>query len=400
MTKKLVSFDDVTNRLPAAVESLLNATLARVSQARPGNAAVFLGDSITAGSIDETNHAYGASWPTFACGFSGQRIQYVYNAGVPGNNSGQMLDRIQADVIARAPQLCTLMAGTNDIGNNVPFATYQANVRAIVTALRTAGIVPVICTIPPNADAARHGRISQWNGWLKRYAASLGLILLDTHGVLVDPATAGAYLAAYNGDGTHPNMAGTLAVGQYVATNLAPLLPTFTPLLTDMQADPSNLLTGGLFAVDSNADGYADGWVQYGGAVPGATPSLVTDAAVKGKMQRVTQVATTSNSYVSQSIAPPKYTSGDRLLLTAVVTSDGGVSAQITVNSYGGTDKVFKPLSDVTAVLTRVLVYQEFTPPTGSVDLDIVLTAGPGTGVVDWGQIGVFNLTALGIATP
>lgn len=62
---------------------------------------------------------------------SGGRAWFPSHAGVGGDTSAQLLARIQADVIAKAPNWCHIMIGTNDARASVPLATYKANVQAI-----------------------------------------------------------------------------------------------------------------------------------------------------------------------------------------------------------------------------------------------------------------------------
>ena len=182
---------------------------------------VFLGDSITIGAnLNAIGH--GNAFPTYAQAFVGSRFRLLANAGVSGNTTTQMLARFDTDVGAYLPNIVVLTAGTNDIAQNFPIATYQTNMAALVAKIRALGATPVICSIPPRAIVAATTAI--WNQWLRGYCIGEGIQFVDLS-VLADPATAG-WPAPWTTDGTHPNTGqGWWNVGRVVANALSPLLP-------------------------------------------------------------------------------------------------------------------------------------------------------------------------------
>lgn len=272
--------------------SQLETRYAPLPTARPGNVAVFLGDSITIGSDAATVH--GECWPLYACIMSGQRIQYGRNAGVAGNTSAQMLARFDTDVTPYAPSLVNVAAGTNDTGQSVSLATFSANIIAIVAKIRAIRAVPVLCTMPPNttdSPLSRRRSIIQFNAWLRNYAAAQGITLVDMYGLLADPANAG-WLAAYpSGDGTHPGTAGAAAMGALYSSIVAPLLPNITPHLCGDDVDEINAITKGCFTAGSGST-LSTGWSDNAGVPSGSVLSYTTDAAVPGQMMTITSTAT------------------------------------------------------------------------------------------------------------
>lgn len=79
----------------------------------------------------------------------------IINAGINGNNSAELLQRIHRDVFGHQPQLVVLMVGTNDMlnGNNrLSLQEYETNYQMLIDT-----IVPrselIIMTIPPVNDA-------------------------------------------------------------------------------------------------------------------------------------------------------------------------------------------------------------------------------------------------------
>lgn len=368
---------------------------AAVSTARPGNRVAYLGDSITQGSWLATSNFQGSSFPLYAMLRSGGQLLTVANAGKGGDTSAQALARFDAEITPSDPTTVVFLAGTNDVSGTVTLPQFAANVREVVSKSRLIGATPVLGTIPPNNTTARHAKINTWNAWIRRYASEQGLTVIDFYGLLADPVN-GNYLAVYAGDGTHPNAAGYEAMGGLVATILGPITPASEPYMSQDNADPLNALTAtnSIMLTDATADGVPDGWFAYGGS-SGYAHALITDAAVAGKMAQITQTANASLRAMQKSFAGASV--GDRLALSGVVTSDGGVRAQakLTFTGSGTSATSF----DFTAVVTRGVFYQEVTVPAATTGVVVDLIANPGTGVVSFGQVTGVNLTTGEILT-
>lgn len=377
--------------IAGATQASLDVRFAPVSSGRPGNRTVALGDSITLSAWDAGAQVQGSSWPLYAQMFSSGKIFLAQNAGIAGDGTAQMLARFATDVAAYAPSTVIIAGGTNDIGDDVALATTKTNIASIVAETRAIPAVPVLCTIAPNDDSARHNRIATLNNWLRRYASANGIALIDHYALLVDP-TNGNYQSGYSsGDGTHPNVAGFCAMGQLVSTVLSPLLPAWSPPLTLENSDSSGLFTSNpLLITDTNADGVPDGWVAYGGS---ATHSLITAAGVPGKMMQMVRSAGSSVRVLEREVSTG-FSAGDRLSVCAVVSSDGGIEAELKVNfapTGGGLPAKF------TAPVTTGVVYQELVVPSGTTTITAQVVGGSGTGTISVGQFTILNLTALGI---
>lgn len=164
------------------------------------NRIVFMGDSITEG--------WKVSRPEF---FRGDRV----DRGISGQTTSQMLGRFYADVIALRPAVVHILAGTNDIAGNGGPTTLDAienNIRSMVELAQAHRIKVVLGTVLP---AARFGwrpeidpvpSIQTLNVWIRRYARSRGITLVDYYAVLDDGHHALA--ATDSGDGVHPSPAG------------------------------------------------------------------------------------------------------------------------------------------------------------------------------------------------
>jgi lysophospholipase L1-like esterase len=378
---------------PAYSRAASDAAFARLGSGRPGNRVVYLGDSITAASWQNSTNTQGSSFPLYAQMISGGRVLTARNAGVSGDRSDQMLARFDTDVAPYAPNAVMITAGRNDIAQAVTLATFRTNILAIVAKIRALGAVPVIGLIPPTNTGAQHVDTIKFNTWLKYYAATNGIAVVDFYNLLVDPVN-GNYLAGYYSDGLHPSHAGYLAMGQLVSDKLAPLLPTWGPQLAVDNSDAAQLYgTNAVLLTDSNADGVPESWFAYGGST-GYAHALVTDSAVPGKMMQITQTANASLRAIQRSFTG--FAVGDKIALAGRMTSDGGIRSQVKLTFTG--NGTTANAADFTNTVTRGVFYQEFVIPASTTAVLVDLIAHPGTGIVSWGQITPMNLTALGLA--
>lgn len=75
----------------------------------------------------------------------------VINAGVGGNNTTNLLERIDKDVLQQEPDLVVLMVGTNDMLNSKKmnsYEVYEKNVKELVFKLKNKGIEVVLMSSP------------------------------------------------------------------------------------------------------------------------------------------------------------------------------------------------------------------------------------------------------------
>ena len=175
---------------------------ARLGPPAPGEQrVVFLGNSITAG------------WAThFAALFPGK--PYV-GRGISGQTTPQMLVRFRQDVVALQPTVVVILGGTNDIAGNTGPATpemIQHNLASMIDLASANGIRVVLASVlPARAYRWRPGlepaaTIVALNAWMKRYAATRGIVFLDLHTAMADAQQ--GLRAELSDDGVHPNLAG------------------------------------------------------------------------------------------------------------------------------------------------------------------------------------------------
>lgn len=387
----------------SATRAALNSASASVASARPGNRVVFLGDSITKGA-DAPDIVYRQnSWPVYASITSGQRVHYVYNAGVAGETTTQMLARFDTAVTAKAPNLVTIAGGTNDLAVAGGIATARTNITELVRRVRAIGAVPVLCTLAPGESATPSTRRTdtlRLNAWIRDFAAKNGLSVLDFYGVLTDPAN-GNFLGAYSsGDGIHPNAAGYAAMGKHAASILAPLLPDWKPLLPQDNTDPNNIFTNGLFLTDADANGVPDSWSNQNG-ITGQTVSLVTgDTTIKGNWVKMVLAASSGTSILFQTktgapVVPGHVYAFMGRVKTSALT--GGAAAKAFIRWTATANRDDSPIQSLVYDIDSGMFYGEVLAPPGATSVQCQLTSPAGTGTYQFAQVGLYDLTAMGV---
>lgn len=178
------------------------AVMARPASARD---VVFMGDSITWGwRYCDPAFAAGGGW---------------LDRGISGQTTSQMLVRFPGDVLALHPRVVHIMAGTNDIaGNTGPMTldAIEANIAAMVTLAKAAGIRVVLAAVPPAKTFGWQPKldpvpqIAALNTRLRALAAREKVAFVDYGAVLAMPD--GAMRDALTLDGVHPNFAGYAAM--------------------------------------------------------------------------------------------------------------------------------------------------------------------------------------------
>jgi lysophospholipase L1-like esterase len=165
---------------------------------------VFLGDSITDGW--RLNEYFG-------------RDRDFVNRGISGQITGEMLGRMQADVINLQPRAVLVLAGTNDIARGVPLAAIRNNLMMIAELAEFNQIQPLFASLLPVSDYHKDvnpqyqqtthrppSTILELNGWLRGFCQQHHFTYVDYYAAMVDKA--GYLQADFSDDGLHPNAQG------------------------------------------------------------------------------------------------------------------------------------------------------------------------------------------------
>lgn len=147
----------------------------------------------------------------------------VSNLGIGGERTDQALKRLEAEVLAKQPQIVTIMYGTNDSyidqgksASRITAAEYRANLTNLVRRLREAGVRPVLMTEPRwGKSAALNGvgehpnvRLEQYLAECRSVATELKVPLVDHYLHWLKAEQGGRDLGAWTTDQCHPNPAG------------------------------------------------------------------------------------------------------------------------------------------------------------------------------------------------
>jgi lysophospholipase L1-like esterase len=183
---------------------------------------------------------------------SATTVNLLVNAGISGNNTNNLLQRIDADCLAHHPTLTIMMVGTNDMnhGKFVPPPKFKANLEKLVTKITASGSHCLLMTILPFYEPyllTRHpaaffepegpaGRRTEMNTIIKSVAEAqkgcsffdigvlfekVGKIGTDKDCLIRNEANSGKT------DGVHPTPNGyrflALAVSQFIFFNNLPV---------------------------------------------------------------------------------------------------------------------------------------------------------------------------------
>lgn len=135
--------------------------------------------------------------PSFSLAVTAQTEKFFINSGVGGNNTADILNRIEKDCLNHHPELTIFMAGTNDMNSmkHIPLPQYEKNMRTILSKIRDINSKIILMTIPPGYAPylfTRHkkefyepegykARMTAVNNVIKKLAEEYKLILVDIH---------------------------------------------------------------------------------------------------------------------------------------------------------------------------------------------------------------------------
>lgn len=201
---------------------------------KDGDTLAFLGDSIT--TAGEHYDGYGRM-VVHGLKVHGVSVKPVF-AGVPGNTSAMMLERLERDVLSHKPDWVFLATGVNDIwhgdptvkigvfqpkpGMGVGLEDYRRKVREIVDRCQAAGARVILSTITPireEADFKLNRTARDYNSFLRDLAREHELPIALLHEAMFAEIAKGRRLTS---DGVHPLEAGhaVMAMGILEAMGL------------------------------------------------------------------------------------------------------------------------------------------------------------------------------------
>lgn len=393
----------------------------------------WLGNSLYDGTSSADTNVYDpnpetiytdSNWGNIAIALSMGKLVRGGNFGIGGQTTAQVAARVM-DVVNAVPKPNVCVAGeiTNTVGGGADDAATLAAVDLLFTGvydvLAANGIIPVVMNAPtrgniavPKTDDERR-RIALANAKIARLAALRGYPLIDVHKVVTDPAT-GKFLEAATTDGVHYTKVYNRKVAEAALNVLLPMAGGYEPFLANWNADPTNLLTNGLFlGTTSTVSSYPMPQSWNGGANNfRAITAPATADNLKGNWfdlwKDAAQAAATGTDYTSYSpsiaAGPSTFAVGDRMrfacrvriedIENAVASNAAGHFIGVTL-FVGGANVNMGPLYQYQINLTDALAVIEFTVPTGATTLAPQIGIA-GQGKIRVGQMTLRNLTKLG----
>lgn len=426
------------------------------------------GDSITQDNYEGTSATLMVERPRwFSCANAllGQRMRLVQNAGVNGETTAQMLARLQANgpnpgvgvggsgnastavstspsPLYGSPKYCYVHGGVNDIyGLGLSASAITANLQAIYTGLRAAGVQPIALTIMAvnsttvgysTANVATHLAV---NAWIRSYCQANNIMCVDAFGATVDPTSASVEMAsADTRDGKqHPGNRGGLKVGRAIASMMSPLIPARDVLPQSnaatiaLDASLPQLLTNPLLTGTAaiTATGYSGttagsnlanaNFVRSGSA--SAVLSAITRADGFGQNIKMACTFTASGetlefrapSMHANAVVGAQYVAACEVLVTgpsgaALAAADNLQGVQLYIQYNDGTTNYFcyaqgRATTDVAYVgsYTMTLMTPVFTLPAGGTPTTFrpnltIYGAGAGNPEVQFGRIGLIRV--------
>ena len=162
------------------------------------NLYVALGDSITAGSgLASPSNCYSVK-------LADMLNKTVINEGVPGNSSGEALDRLYPILDDYKPGYVLILIGVNDLIMGYGEDGAAINIRIMIQACQDNKTIPVIATLTPTfgSYARLSGGVGRLNVMIRQICADLDVALVDLNSAFDNKEI---YMQS---DGLHPNESG------------------------------------------------------------------------------------------------------------------------------------------------------------------------------------------------
>lgn len=201
---------------------------------------LFQGDSITdagASAAQKKGSSLGSGYPKYAAEylremFSDKELDFI-NLGISGNQTKDIVERIQTDIIDVKPDLTSILVGINDVWHHfgdkqwIPNDVFEERYRIILEAIKSTGSHIVMMEpyfIPVDDDEERF-RVDLPNkvSVIRKLAREYAEVYIPLDG----------YIAAecvrrepkeLSEDGVHPSPEGARFIGRIYAVAVSPII--------------------------------------------------------------------------------------------------------------------------------------------------------------------------------
>ena len=190
---------------------------------------LFIGDSVTAGGRDvgdptDLGHGYVSVMSKMISDAFPDRSFSFYNTGVPGNRAEQVVDRLETDMVALAPEVTVLLIGVNDAWCRfyseriLTDGEFETSVRTILDTARSLGSSVVMLEPYLFPDEKHSVAFEELDGKirvLRRLAREYADAYVALHGAFSEEIVKREW-TDFSSDGVHPNEEGVRFIAEKV----------------------------------------------------------------------------------------------------------------------------------------------------------------------------------------
>ncbi len=225
---------NVSRRIMIAALVLLAGCSSERQSVNTHHRIVFFGDSITELGVRSGGYVTLIRDSLVSLGHSAE----VIGAGISGNKVGDLLARLQRDVLSRDPSVVVIYIGINDVWHyefasrglsGTPKEEFRSGLWTLIDRIRSAGASVILCT--PTVIGERSDGTNKYDPMLDDYSAVSREIAAETGATLCDLRTAFLEtLRTHNPvqrekdiltyDGVHLNDAGNRLVASMIFSSL------------------------------------------------------------------------------------------------------------------------------------------------------------------------------------
>lgn len=248
-----------------------------------------------------------------------QQMNIVVNAAIGGQDTTDLLARIDSDLLSYDLTDVILLAGTNDISNGSGATTAITNLTAMYDKILAKGIRLFACLeYPANnvyTDATKREALHRINQAILNYAKNnKNVIVVDFYSRLIDPSSStGDQIANVSYDGIHLSILGAYHCALELKQKLEIIYPTPRKIQTSLTDVISSTYPNGNLVVNGLLNGIAgtesgvgmsgdtaDNWtIQLEAGTATCVGSKVARSdGYQGNIQRLTIAATANDSRV------------------------------------------------------------------------------------------------------
>lgn len=199
---------------------------------------LFQGDSITdAGRNRDDIHDLGGGYPKYAAQYMKEAFPDVdfefIDLGISGNQTKDLVDRLESDFIDIQPDVCSIMIGVNDTWHHagdkswIPNEVFEARYRTVLEKLKTQTKAKIMIIEPfliPVADKEFFREdLDPKIQIIRKLAREYADVFLPTDGLLAS-AFIGKEPTEFASDGVHPTAMGADFIGKLYCEYVAPLI--------------------------------------------------------------------------------------------------------------------------------------------------------------------------------